>query len=307
MRECWLSQIKMFPEIETLDQARARNIEDALREDVGTGSLTEALIKEQRIKAKIICRQRAILCGMNWCIDTFKRVNSKLEITFCKVDGDLIKKDEPVCLIEGDAKAILKAERVALNFLQLLSSTATTTRRFVDEISMAQSGKNACTVLDTRKTQPGLRLAQKYAVRIGGGKNQRLGLWDGFLFKENHLKCLGGISELKNKLEILKKANKKNSFTSGNIQIEVENISELKIALSMGITNILLDNFSESSIIEAVRLNRKQAVLEVSGGVNFDSLVKFAKRGVDRISIGCLTKDVIAIDFSLQVEKNYNS
>jgi nicotinate-nucleotide pyrophosphorylase (carboxylating) len=293
----------MFQKIETLEEARVRNVEDALREDVGTGSLTELFVDNEILEAKIISRNNAILCGADWCIGCFKRINAGVKINFLKVDGDSINENETICSIVGDARGILEAERSALNFLQLLSSTATITKKYVQALNEVMIENSFCAVLDTRKTQPGLRLAQKYAVRIGGGKNQRFGLWDSLLFKENHLKCLGGINGLSRKLDDFHRANGKELIVTGDIQVEVENIGELKLALSMGIKNILLDNFTHDLINEAVSLNDKQAVLEVSGGVDLNSIVTIAKSGVDRISVGRLTKDVNAVDFSLQIKK----
>ncbi len=294
----------MFKKIETFKEAQARNIEDALREDIGTGSLTELFVESNQIEAIIISRENAVLCGVDWCMGCFKRINPKVEINFFKSDGDLLKKNEIICSIAGDAKCILEAERSALNFLQLLSSTATTTKKYVEILARTNTENLFCAVLDTRKTQPGLRLAQKYAVRMGGGKNQRFGLWDSLLFKENHLRCIGGINGLMPKLSDYLKCNNKGPFISNKIQVEVEDLSELRLALSIGIKNILLDNFSEDLIFEAVRINKKQAVLEVSGGVSLDSIVRIAQSGVDRISVGRLTKDIHAIDFSLQIKKN---
>ena len=294
----------MFSKVETFQEAQVRNIEDALREDIGTGSLTELFVKTNKIEAIIISKETAVLCGVDWCVGCFKRVNPQTEINFFKCDGDLLKENEIICSITGNAKCILEAERSALNFLQLLSATATMTKKYVDTLEKINTRNFFCTVLDTRKTQPGLRLAQKYAVRAGGGKNQRFGLWDSLLFKENHLRCLGGIKGLKPKLINFPNFHSKQLVTSDDIQVEVEDICELRLALSMGIKNILLDNFSDDMIYEAVRINKKQAVLEVSGGVCLDSLIKIAQSGVDRISVGRLTKDIIAIDFSLQIKND---
>ena len=295
----------MFNKVETLQEAKVRNIEDALREDIGTGSLTELFVESNKIEAIIISRENAVLCGSDWCIGCFKRINPQIEINFFKCDGDLLKENETICTISGDAKGILEAERSALNFLQLLSSTATITREYVETLNKINQEHPFCILLDTRKTQPGLRLAQKYAVRTGGGNNQRLGLWDSLLFKENHLKCLGGIKGLKSKLTNFHKFNVNKQVVTEEVQVEVEDISELRLALSMGIKNILLDNFTEDLIFQAVQVNNKQAMLEVSGGIRLDSLIRIAKSGVDRISVGQLTKDINAIDFSLQI-KNVN-
>jgi len=294
----------MFRKIETLEEARARNVEDALREDVGTGGITESFINTQKIEARIISRDSAVLCGLDWCNECFKRINSEVKVDFLKSDGDLIKENEIICTIYGDGKSILEAERSALNFLQLLSATATTTKKYLRALKQVKVGNPYCCIYDTRKTQPGLRLAQKYAVRIGGGENQRLGLWDHMLFKENHLNCLGGIVGLKSKMQDFHKTNGRELIITSDIQVEVESIRELKLALSMGIKNILLDNFSINMLIQAVSISKKKAVLEVSGGVNLKSLASIAKTGVERISIGNLTKDVSAVDFTMLIKND---
>ena len=202
--------------------------------------------------------------------------------------------DSKVCDIAADSQALLSAERTCINFLQTLSWTATITRQHVEAISGASPNAKGCAVLDTRKTIPGLRQAQKYAVRIGGGQNQRLALWHGILIKENHIAAAGGISAAMHAAMALN--------AGVDIQIEVESIAELQEALSAGATSILIDNFSLDQMREAVAITKGAALLEASGGVSLDQLKHIAATGVDRISIGKLTKDVIAVDFSLRVQ-----
>jgi nicotinate-nucleotide pyrophosphorylase (carboxylating) len=198
-----------------------------------------------------------------------------------------------ICKMSGNARALLSAERSAMNFLQLLSATATQTRRYVDAIAGISPNPNGCVVLDTRKTIPGLRLAQKYAVGIGGGANQRLALWDGILIKENHILAAGGITKA------LRAAQALNSGVS--IQIEVESLDELQEALAAGANSILIDNFSIEAMRQAVTTNAGRALIEASGGITLDSIRAVAATGVDRISIGQITKDIRAIDYSLRV------
>jgi nicotinate-nucleotide pyrophosphorylase (carboxylating) len=216
------------------------------------------------------------------------QVDPRIRIDWRYAEGDLMDADSEVCIIEGPARALLTAERGALNFLQLLSGVATATRRYVDAIKGTRSS-----ILDTRKTLPGLRLAQKYAVRVGGGMNQRLALYDGILIKENHIAAAGGITPA------MKAAQALNAGVT--IQIEVESLAELKEALDAGATSILLDNFSLDDMRKAVSLTAGRALLEGSGGVNYETVRSIAETGVDRISIGSLTKDVKATDYSLRI------
>jgi nicotinate-nucleotide pyrophosphorylase (carboxylating) len=200
---------------------------------------------------------------------------------------------DTVCELEANGRALLAAERPALNFLQLLSATATLARRYVDAISGASPNPRGCAILDTRKTLPGLRQAQKYAVRVGGGKNQRLALWDGILIKENHIAAAGGIPAVLAAARALR--------AGVDIQIEVESIEQLREALEHGAKSVLLDNFDLDAMGEAVAVNAGRALLEVSGGVSLESVREIAATGVDRVSIGRLTKDVSAVDFSMRV------
>ena len=284
----------MFDFNETMDQARARNVRDALMEDIGRCDWTGLLIPQgRRVHAQVRVREEAVLCGRNWFDQTLQSLDPRAEVRWHPAEGQDMARDTVVCDIEADARALLAAERPCLNFLQLLSATATRTRLHVQAIAGASPNPRGCAVLDTRKTLPGLRQAQKYAVRIGGGHNQRLALWHGILIKENHIAAAGGIAP------VMAQALSLNSGV--DIQIEVESLDELQEALAAGATNILIDNFSLEHMHEAVRVNAGRALLEVSGGVTLEQLRAIAATGVDRISIGALTKDVRAVDYSMRV------
>lgn len=285
----------MFNHNESLEQARQRNINDALLEDIGKGDWTAMLVPDDStVTAKLIVRQEAVLCGQAWFEGCLKKLDSSAQIKWSYNEGDLMQANTTVCDIVAKPRALLSAERPAINFLQTLSWTATITREHVKAIEGASPNPKGCAVLDTRKTIPGLRQAQKYAVTVGGGKNQRLALWHGILIKENHIAAAGGVSAA------MKAAIALNSGV--DIQIEVENMSELQEALSAGAKSILIDNFSLDQMREAVVITQGAALLEASGGVSLDQLKHIAATGVDRISIGKLTKDVIAVDFSLRVQ-----
>jgi nicotinate-nucleotide pyrophosphorylase (carboxylating) len=272
-----------------LKAAFEANINVALAEDVGTGDVTGLLVPEHdMVRARVVVREFAVLCGAPWFEGVMTQVDPRIRIDWRYAEGDLMDADSEVCIIEGPARALLTAERGALNFLQLLSGVATATRRYVDAIKGTRSS-----ILDTRKTLPGLRLAQKYAVRVGGGMNQRLALYDGILIKENHIAAAGGITPA------MKAAQALNAGVT--IQIEVESLAELKEALDAGATSILLDNFSLDDMRKAVSLTAGRALLEGSGGVNYETVRSIAETGVDRISIGSLTKDVKATDYSLRI------
>ena len=284
----------MFDHDETLTEARARNVRDALFEDIGRCDWTAQLVPAGRqVRAQVRVREAAVLCGREWFGDVFAALDPHAAIEWRYAEGERMTADTLVCDITADGRALLSAERPALNFLQLLSGTATITRAHVDAIAGASPNERGCSVLDTRKTVPGLRLAQKYAVRVGGGANQRLALYAGILIKENHIAAAGGVGAA------LRAAQALNAGV--DIQIEVESIAELNEALSAGATSVLLDNFSEEMMREAVVMNTGRALLEVSGGVAIDQLRWIAATGVDRISIGKLTKDVRAIDYSMRV------
>jgi nicotinate-nucleotide pyrophosphorylase (carboxylating) len=284
----------MFDVDETLQAARARNVRDALAEDIGRGDWTAQLVPAtQRVRARVIVRERAVLCGRDWFDACLRTLDPAARIDWQHDEGATMPADAPVCLIESNARALLSAERPALNFLQLLSATATLTRRHVDAIAGASPNPRGCAILDTRKTLPGLRQAQKYAVRVGGGRNQRLALWHGILIKENHIAAAGGIAA------VLQKARDLNAGVE--IQIEVESIAQLREALDCGVRSVLLDNFDVAAMREAVAVNAGRAELEVSGGVQLEQVREIAATGVDRISIGALTKDVNAVDLSMRV------
>jgi len=272
-----------------LKAAFEANIALALAEDVGSGDVTGKLVPEQEIvKARVIVREQAVLCGAPWFEAVMKQLDARICIDWQYAEGDVMRADSAVCLIEAPARALLTAERSALNFMQLLSGVATATRHYADLIAHTKAA-----VLDTRKTLPGLRLAQKYAVRVGGGKNQRLALYDGILIKENHIAAAGGVRAAMLAAQAL------NAGVS--IQIEVETLEQLAEALDAGATSILLDNFSLAMMRDAVALTAGRALLEASGGINHASIVAIAETGVDRISIGALTKDVRATDYSLRI------
>jgi nicotinate-nucleotide pyrophosphorylase (carboxylating) len=274
---------------DALKTAFEANLLAALLEDVGSGDLTGLLVPEGgRATARVIVREDAVLCGAPWFEGVMNCMGAGIEIDWRYAEGDLMTADSLVCTIQGPARALLTAERAALNFLQLLSGVATATRKYVDVIAGTRAA-----ILDTRKTMPGLRLAQKYAVRVGGGQNQRLALYDGILIKENHIAAAGGITKAVHAAQRLDKG--------VSIQVEVESIDELNQALAAGAVSILLDNFSNDMMREAVKINAGRALLEASGGINFNTVRAIAETGVDRISIGSLTKDIRATDYSLRI------
>jgi nicotinate-nucleotide pyrophosphorylase (carboxylating) len=282
---------------ETLAEARERNIRDALAEDIGRCDWTGLLVPEQqRVRARVLAREGAVLCGRDWFDGVLRRLDPAVRIDWRVPEGGWTRRDEEVVAIEGAARALLAGERPALNFIQLLSCTATVTRRHADAVAGASPLPAGCAILDTRKTIPGLRQAQKYAVRIGGGRNQRLALWHGILIKENHIAAAGGIAAVL--------ANARALDAGVDIQIEVETVAQLREALAAGAENVMLDNFDLERMREAVVVNAaapRPAVLEVSGSVELEQLRAIAATGVHRISIGRLTKDVKAVDFSMRV------
>ncbi len=278
-----------------LAEARARNIRDAIEEDIGPCDWTAQLVPAgRRVRARVVVREAAVLCGRDWFDGVFAALDASSRIDWQYDEGALMAADSTVCRIEADGRALLSAERPALNFLQLLSGTATATRAHVEAVAGASPKPTGCAVLDTRKTIPGLRLAQKYAVRVGGGQNQRLALYDGILIKENHIAAAGGVAAALHVAQAL--------HSGVGIQVEVETIAQLHEALEAGAVSVLLDNFSEPQMREAVAVSAGRALLEVSGGVALDQLRWIAATGVDRISIGRLTKDLRAVDFSMRVE-----
>ena len=283
----------MFEYNETLEQARQRNIVDALMEDIGTGDWTAQLIPNKAVHAQLIVRQEAVLCGIDWFEGTLKKLDSSAKVSWYYQEGDLMKADTTVCDIEANSRALLSAERPCINFLQTLSWTASITRQHVEAIAGVSPNPNGCTVLDTRKTIPGLRQAQKYAVRVGGGQNQRLALWHGILIKENHIAAAGSVTAA------LKNAQALNAGV--DIQIEVENFVELEEAIAAGAKSVLIDNFTTEQMKDAVAFTNGRALLEASGGIDLDQIRAIATTGVDRISLGKLTKDLKAVDFSMRI------
>lgn len=272
-----------------LAAALEANVRAALAEDVGSGDLTGRLVPADEVgKARIIVREAAVLCGVPWFAACMAQLDPAIRIDWKYREGDRMAADTPVCELTGPVRALLTGERCSLNFLQLLSGVASATRVYVDAVAGTRAR-----ILDTRKTLPGLRLAQKYAVRVGGGDNQRLALYDGILIKENHIAAAGGIGQ------VLRAARELNAGVS--VQIEVETLAQLDEALAHGATSILLDNFTPNMMRDAVRVTAGRAVLEVSGGVNLSTVRTFAETGVDRISIGALTKDVRAADYSMRI------
>lgn len=272
-----------------LSAAFEDNIRTALVEDIGSGDWTALLVPEHElVRASVVVREAAVLCGAPWFEAVMKQCDARITLEWRYAEGALMTADTEVCAITAPARALLTAERAALNFLQLLSGVATATRNYVDLIQGTRAA-----ILDTRKTMPGLRLAQKYAVRVGGGKNQRLALYDGILIKENHIAAAGGIRQAMDAAHAL--------HAGVSIQIEVENMDEFQQALDAGATSVLLDNFSTDQMRTAVARNAGRALLEASGGINSETVRAIAETGVDRISIGSLTKDIKATDYSLRV------
>ena len=277
-------------EIRLLQEAVLLNTAAALSEDIGSGDLTAGLLPETLgAHARVISREDAVLCGKAWFEACFHALDAKARISWHAREGEPIQPNQLLCEIEGNARALLTAERPALNFLQTLSGTATITRRYAETIR----GTGAV-VMDTRKTLPGLRMAQKYAVRAGGGANQRTGLYDGILIKENHIAVAGGIAQVLQDAFALK--------AGVPIQIEVEALQQLQEALAAGATLVLLDNFSLEQMGEAVRIAGNRAVLEASGNITLANIREVAATGVQRISIGSLTKHVQAVDLSMRMQ-----
>jgi len=271
----------------------ARNVDDALAEDIGAGDLTAELVPYgRRVRATVISREAGVLCGSAWFELCILKLDPEAIVRWAAEDGDRIAPNQVLCDIESNGRALLSAERSALNFLQLLSAVATKARSYADAIAGTKAQ-----VVDTRKTMPGLRIAQKYAVRCGGGANHRLALWDAILIKENHILAAGGIAEaLAEARQTAERAGERCKF----IQIEVENLDELNSALTAGASMILLDNFSLDMMREAARINGGRAILEASGNVTLATIRGIAETGVDRISVGSLTKDVQALDLSMR-------
>jgi len=263
----------------------------SLAEDIGTGDVTAALIdRDAHARARIICREDAVLAGAPWADECFRQLDPDVRIAWHCADGDRITAGSELCEIEGNARALVAGERNALNFLQTLSGTATVTRTYVDAVSGARAK-----ILDTRKTIPGLRLAQKYAVRCGGGHNHRIGLYDAILIKENHVAAAGGVADA---IRAARAAS-----PGVFLDCEVESLDELREAIEAGADRVLLDEFSDAMLREAVTLAAGRVPLEVSGSVNLERVRAIAETGVDCISIGALTKHVRAIDLSMRFDE----
>ena len=266
-------------------------VRQALAEDIGSGDLTAGLIAANtKASAQVITRDDAILCGTAWFDEVFRQLDSTITIEWHVNDSDSIQSGQTICQLRGPARSVLSGERMALNFLQLLSGTATQTRRYVDAINGTQAK-----ILDTRKTLPALRNAQKYAVTCGGGYNHRMGLYDGILIKENHILAAGSITQAMQQA--------KTAAPAGVvIEVEVEDLAEIKEALAVGSERLLLDNFDLETLRIAVAETRGRAKVEASGGITLENIRVVAETGVDYISIGALTKDVIAVDYSMRFD-----
>lgn len=262
----------------------------AISEDLGAGDITANLIEPTaQSQATIICRQAAVIAGTDWCAEVFRQIDPDINLQWHVEDGQNIAADTCLCELSGTARSLLSGERAALNILQTLSATATLTHQYVNAVAHTN-----CQILDTRKTIPGLRIAQKYAVSCGGGTNHRIGLYDMILIKENHIIAAGSIANAINQAKALN-ANVK-------IEVEVETLDELKQAIDTGADIVLLDNMNEAMLREAVTLNQQRVKLEASGGISIENIGKIAETGVDYISVGLITKNIDAIDLSMRFE-----
>ncbi len=266
------------------------DVRRALQEDVGGGDITALLLPEEaQAEATVISREHAVICGRPWFDQTFQLLDEAIRVDWRVEDGDSVEPNQILCVVYGPARALLSGERCALNFLQTLSATATRTRSYVDAIAGTD-----VQLLDTRKTLPGLRRAQKYAVRCGGGRNHRMGLYDGVLIKENHIAAAGSV------VAAIDQA-RHHAPHGIAIEVEVENLHELHEALAAGADIILLDNMDLATLREAVTITHGQAKLEASGGVTLDTIRAIAETGVDYISVGDITKHVQAVDLSMRI------
>ncbi|MBV8049495.1 MAG: carboxylating nicotinate-nucleotide diphosphorylase [Paludibacterium sp.] len=269
----------------------AQDVSRALAEDIGAADWTAALIAADALgTATVIAREAAVLCGTPWFAECFRQVDPAVEIAWLAREGERVAPGQVLCRLSGPARALLTGERTGLNFLQTLSAVATVTCQYVDAVAGTRAR-----ILDTRKTLPGLRLAQKYAVTVGGGDNQRIGLFDGILIKENHIMAAGGVAEALAAATRLAPAHV-------TVQIEVETLDQLRQALAAGARLVLLDNMDNATMREAVNLAAGRAELEASGGVALEAVRAIAETGVDRISIGKLTKDIRAVDLSMRFQ-----
>ena len=275
--------------LDTLSSSISEEVRRALAEDIGSGDITAALIPAgHQAQANIISREPAILCGTAWADEVFRQIDPLIQVTWLATDGDRLEPNQPFCQLSGSARNLLSGERCALNFIQTLSATATRSRYFADMVEGTQ-----VQLLDTRKTLPGLRLAQKYAVTCGGCHNHRIGLFDAFLIKENHIAACGGIQAAVSQARA--------SAPGKPVEVEVENLEELRQALDAGADIIMLDELSHEDMRTAVAITAGKAKLEASGGINEHSLRSVADTGVDYISIGSLTKDIKAVDLSMRL------
>ncbi len=270
-------------------QTLAQDVRIALTEDVGSGDITARLIPTSTLaEARVISRENAIICGIEWFNEVYRQLDPKVHVAWRCADGDQVVPEQVLCVVQGPARSVLTGERSALNFLQSLSGTATVTRRYADALAGTQAK-----ILDTRKTIPGLRAAQKYAVRCGGGQNHRMGLYDAVLIKENHIAAAGSITKAVTAIRRL-------MGTGFKIEIEVENIAQLKDAIYAGVDIALLDNMDTRHVAEAVAVAAGRVRLEASGGITLENIRDYALTGVDFISIGALTKHLHAVDLSMR-------
>jgi len=266
------------------------NVFNALKEDIGEGDITAELIPHDNISlATVISREPCVFCGLDWFEETYRQIDEEIFIDWCVDDGDHVEADQIICTISGSSQNIVTGERTALNFVQTLSATATVSARYATEVSDTETR-----VLDTRKTIPGLRMAQKYAVSCGGCENHRLGLFDAFLIKENHINACDGIQNAINEARFHNPDLK--------IEVEVENTDELQQAIDAGANRVLLDNFDIKTLKQAVKICKGKIISEASGNINIDNINDVAKTGVDYISTGALTKDIKAIDLSMRFD-----
>jgi nicotinate-nucleotide pyrophosphorylase (carboxylating) len=276
--------------LEAIEARIEHDVSCALAEDLGSGDITAELIPEEQVgRASVYSRETAVLCGRNWFDAVFRHLDERTEVRWYAADGDAIAPHQVVCTLKGRARCLLSGERTALNFLQTLSGTATVARSYAWQLEGLETR-----VLDTRKTIPGMRHAQKYAVRCGGCHNHRFGLYDAFLIKENHIAAAGSIVQA-----IQTARQHKPDFM---VEIEVEALEQLQQALAAGADRILLDNFTPAQLDKAVALTRGRAQLEASGGITLDNIRQYAQTGVDYISVGALTKNVRAIDLSMRFD-----
>lgn len=274
----------MEPDADTVK----RNVAAALAEDVGSGDLSADLIDEKtHARARIVTREPGVFCGRPWAVETCRQVDPAIRLDWCVEDGAGIETEDALVDLAGPARSLLTVERTVLNFLQLLSGTATRTRRFVEAVAGTET-----VILDTRKTLPGVRVAQKYAVHVGGGQNHRMGLYDALLLKENHIAAAGGIAAAVYQA--------RDRHPGMPVEVEVEDQRELADAIATGVDRILLDNFSIDDLLAAVATTAARVPLEASGGITLDNVAEVARTGVDYISVGELTKDVTPLDLSMR-------